>query len=176
MNDISEMETLEVKGKPDMSHLTPAVYLYEGTFLYEFEVGDTIIFERNTNLIKNDEPGSLTWLDTGKYIVQSIDYDTGTVVLLSQDGSGAKVLTNPVTSSDRNRYYLPSKPQTKKKKPSKVAPEHMSEELVPTSPPKKRGRPKGSKNKAGSKPKVVSTTATKRGRGRPKGSKNRSKF
>jgi hypothetical protein len=191
-NSISLVEVTPIPvDVPDNSKFTPAIRLVDGELVYDFRAGDVIIMERYTELLKNPD-GSPRFLDSAKYNVLSVDHLSGQVVLLSQDGSGSKILTNPRNTYFRYKYYLPKVLKTSsprvtkaKKEPGMIRPQKVKVPKVPKEPkvakskspvekvvsntvPRKRGRPQGSKNK----PKVVQVVKR---RGRPPGSKNRVK-
>ena len=135
--------------RPNIDWLEDAVIVSDGLPVRLFEVGDRLVIERRAGDVLRGAP----WLDTQTYQVLSIDDETGLLHLwnkeLCQHGWG-----NYITGPSRGDVY-------------KLAPNTKS-----AFSKKKRGRPKKHPEKPAAAP---LPDGEKKRRGRPKGSKNRSK-
>lgn len=151
VEDVDMGAEVKVRTKPDISRLPDAFELdIEGRPQPRFRVGDEIVIERHS-IILSSKP----WLNTETYVVQDIDHITGNMRLWHQ-GLQQFDLTNYVTGFLKHGFvYKLAKGneiiRKKRGRPRKTPIEDKTSAVVP--PPsgaegRKRGRPKGSKNKA----------------------------
>lgn len=123
--------------KPNISHLTDAVgELPDGNKIALFDVGDRIIVQRNLAWALDQ------WLDTKAYVVRSIDDDTG-IVKCQDDEMGHHAVVGFKHPGQVFKFA------PKKGNPFK-APKVEKAPVVELAPgeKKKRGRPKGTKNRS----------------------------
>jgi hypothetical protein len=151
MMDPTQAEAERESRKPDISWLEDAVAtLEDGTVVPLFNVGDSIVIEQYATLLKNRP-----WLDTQTYIVRSIDDETGIIKLwnpvLEQQAMN-NFITGPkdggcVFKLAPSRGSIGSK---KRGRSSLVRKNHPDVKAEPetTDKPKRRGRPKGTKNRS----------------------------
>jgi hypothetical protein len=132
--------------RPSIDHLKDGVVEVEGTMVPLFNVGDRIVVDCCTNLLKNSP-----WLETIVGRVRSIDDDTGLVSVFDE----ASDVRSPVVRWASFKDGL----HTLKLAPARGNPLAAPE---PTSRPEKTSRFDDQGN-------------PKRGKGRPRGSKNRPK-
>ena len=134
--------------RPNIDWLEDAVAIVDGEPVPLFEVGDRLVIERRAGEVLRGAP----WLDTQTYQVMSINDETGDLHLwnkeLCQHGWG-----NYITGPSRGDVYKLA-PNTKsafsKKKRGrpKKHPEKPVSDPLPDGEKKRRGRPKGSKNRS----------------------------
>lgn len=131
-----QREQRRLSRKPRIDHLMDGTAtLPDGTIIPLFDVGDRIVAERHISFL-NGNP----WLDTRVYVVRSIDDDTGAVhctdeEMLHYACVGFKTPTTRIKLAAKkgDPFKVP--------KVAKVQPELKPGEK------KRRGRPKGSKNR-----------------------------
>lgn len=139
-----QREQRRLSRKPRIDHLPDGVALLDdGTVLPLFDVGSRIVAERHTALL----PG-MPWLDTRVYRVRSIDDETGTVSCDDEElrHHAAIGFKHPLTriklAPDRgNPFRAPRRPNAGA---GQRSPDRQAE---PAGDKKRRGRPKGSKNR-----------------------------
>jgi hypothetical protein len=145
-----EREQKRLSRKPVIDHLSDGVALLDdGTVLPLFDAGDRIVAERHTNCLTGSP-----WLDTRVYVVRSIDDELGIVHCTDEEMRHYACIGfrnpwtriklaprrgNPFSVSRVEKERL--KEQEKEKKKGQVAAPADGEK-------KKRGRPKGSKNRS----------------------------
>jgi len=122
--------------KPKIDHLTDAVgVLPDGTKIALFDVGDRIIVQRNLSWALDQ------WLDTRVYIVRSIDDDKGFVHC--QDDEMGHYACVGFKHPGQLFKFAP-----KKGNPFKAPKvEKPTQPDLPPGEKKRRGRPKGTKNR-----------------------------
>lgn len=133
-----QREAKRLARKPYIDHLDDGVADVNGERVPLFNVGDRIVVERRISFLTNHP-----WLDTRVYVVKIIDDETGAV---------------HCTDEEMQHYACVS-----------FKSEHQRIKLAP-----KKG-PIFARKKKEEKPKLVADDGTAKKRGRPKGSKNRSK-
>lgn len=153
--DPSGAEAKRVASRPDISSLEDAFEPgFDGVPLPKFTVGGKIVLERYATTLPKRQ-----WLSTNTYIVEDINYETGTLKLWDPSLQRFE-LSNWRTALSKHGFVY------------KLAPAHG---VVG----KKRGRGRPRKNPfvppAPKAEGVAPGPEDKKGRGRPKGSKNRSK-
>lgn len=131
--------------KPDISRLPPAISP-EG--MPAFRIGERIVIERRASIL-NHKP----YLDTRTYMVMGINTETGALSLYDES-LRQMAQSNYITGANRGyvfklagRHAISTK--RKRGRPRKN-PIEMETPVDPNAPPpekKKRGRPKGSKNR-----------------------------
>ena len=131
-----QREQRRLSRKPRIDHLMDGTAtLDDGTVLPLFDVGDRIVAERHISFLTG-----APWLDTRVYIVKSIDDETGAVHCPDEEMQHYACVgyKNPHT-----RIKLAAKKGDPFKVPkvAKVQPE------LPPGEKKRRGRPKGFKNR-----------------------------
>lgn len=138
--------------RPNIDHLADAVAEHEGTFLPLFDIGDRIVAEVRTEMLKRPD-GTVPWIYTLIGKVRSIDDDTG-IVSLWDEGSDAR---NPMVRwvTVRTPDLICIKLAPLKGNPFDAVKARVKAPVAPVTAP--------------------DGTSTKRGRGRPKGTKNRPK-
>jgi len=123
--------------RPNINHLTDAVAeLPNGDRVALFDVGDRIIVQRNLTWALDQ------WLDTRVYVVKSINDDTG-AVHCQDDEMGHYACVGFKTPGQLFKFA------PKKGNPFKAP--KVEKPVQPDLPPgekKRRGRPKGSKNRS----------------------------
>ena len=130
--------------KPDISRLPPAIGP-DGRPL--FVAGDKIVIERYSAILLGNP-----YLDTRTFRVKSVDMETGLVhlhdeVLVQNATDNWK---SGVASGQVYKFAMGTSVSTKKKRgrPRKDPVEAASAEAQPPGEKKRRGRPKGSKNRS----------------------------
>lgn len=146
---LSEIMAPKVKrDKPDISHLEDAIKYDENGHPYlDLKAGDRIVIERYSGIL-NDKP----WLDTKPYYINDVDQATGKLRLyfeeLQQNATdnfvgGLKIGNVYKKMPSYGRWDLPPRV---KATPKVFAP--SSSEEQPSTGEKRRGRPKGVKNRS----------------------------
>lgn len=157
---LSELQDAEAKekarnaAKPVIDHLPDAVGTDElGNPTFLAGAGDRVIIERVATVL-NNKP----WLDTKTYVVNSVDCATGELRLWDTDAARDTV-SNYIDGISRGyRFKLPTRRDMEigkrkrgrpKKNPTGIPEQAKPVELDAEGKPviKKRGRPKGSKNR-----------------------------
>ena len=135
-----ERERRRLARKPDISHLKPGVAEVGGELIPLFDVGSRIVVERTAGLLR-----SRPWLDTRVYIVRMIDDDKGIVGAWDEEwphGTHNCFLSFKDGFHDIRLAPKAGNPFVPRKERPKA-----TEAADPTAPKRKRGRPKGSKNR-----------------------------
>jgi len=132
-----QREARRLSRKPPIDHLPDGTAVYQGQVIPLFDVGDRIVAERHIDFLAGNP-----WLDTRIYVVRSIDDDTGAVHCTDEEMQHYACVgfKRPLT-----RIKLAPKKGNPFNAP-KVKREEAKVELPPGEK-KKRGRPKGSKNR-----------------------------
>lgn len=131
-----QREQRRLSKKPKIDHLPDGVALLDdGTILPLFDVGDTIIAERHISFA----PGN-PWLDTRLYTVKSIDDEKGIVHCTDVE------LVHYACIGFKHPHTR-IKLAPKKGNPFKAPKVEKPKVDLPPGEKKKRGRPKGSKNR-----------------------------
>ena len=143
----AEAEAKRLARKPAVDHLELGTAPVEGLGLIPlFNVGDRIVVERHTTHLRGTP-----WLDTRILTVLSIDDVTGHV--RCNDPEAQQVCLVSFMSSTTRIFLCPRagnpfKPGKHHVPTARVAQENASGPLTGDNAPKKRGRPKGSKNRS----------------------------
>jgi hypothetical protein len=157
---LSELQDAEAKekarnaAKPVIDHLPDAVGTDElGNPTFLAGAGDRIIIERYATVLSHKP-----WLDTKTYVITNVDGVTGDLVLMDTD-LGQQAGSNYITGTKAGyRFKLPNskgmsigkrKRGRPRKNPTGIPEQAKPVELDAEGKPviKKRGRPKGSKNR-----------------------------
>ena len=131
-----QREQRRLSRKPRIDHLMDGTaVLPDGTILPLFDVGDRIVAERHISFLTGTP-----WLDTRVYVVRSIDDEKGAVHCMDEEMQhyacvGFKTPTTRIKLANKkgNPFAVP--------KVAKVQP------VLAPGEKKRRGRPKGSKNR-----------------------------
>lgn len=147
-------EQARVASKPVIDHLPDAVGTDElGNTVFLGKTGDKVIIERVATVL-NHKP----WLDTKTYIVTSVDPASGELRLMDTDFH-RDAISNFITGIQRGyRFKLPTRKDMVIGKRKRGRPKKNPTDIPTAAPPvmldpngqpikKKRGRPKGSKNR-----------------------------
>jgi hypothetical protein len=130
-----QREARRLARKPYIDHLQDGVAEADGERVPLFDVGDRIVVERRISFLTGHP-----WLDTRVYVVKVIDDETGAIHCTDEEMQHYACVS---FKSEFQRVKLAPKKGpifARKKKEEKPKEE-------PTGEPKKRGRPKGSKNR-----------------------------
>lgn len=133
-----QRERKRLARKPPIDHLADGVAtLDDGTLLPLFDVGDRIVAERHISFL-----AGAPWLDTRVYVVRSIDDEKGEVHCTDEE------MRHYACVGFRHPFTR-IKLAPKKGDPFRVPRREKREEQAAAAPGdrKKRGRPKGSKNR-----------------------------
>lgn len=131
-----QREQKRLSKKPKIDHLQDGVALLDdGTVLPLFDAGDRIIAERHISFLKGTP-----WLDTRVYLVRSIDDEKGAVHCFDEEFSHYACI-------GFKHPYTRIKLCPKKGNPFRVPKEEKPKVELPPGEKKRRGRPKGSKNR-----------------------------
>jgi hypothetical protein len=133
--------------KPDISHLEDAIWSDGTTTVFIPQPGDRVVIERPSSL----SPGN-HWLDTKIYVVQDINDETGVLKLWDPELLQF-AMSNFLTGPARGLVFkVPVDGSTlgmkrKRGRPRKNHTGKSGQNQTMGNAPKKRGRPKGSKNR-----------------------------
>lgn len=131
-----QREQKRLSKRPNIDHLpNGTVVLDDGSILPLFDVGDRIIAERHISFL-NGHP----WLDTRVYLVKSIDDDTGAVHCFDEE-------LHHYACVGFKHPFTRIKLCPKKGNPFKAPKVEKTKVELPPGEKKRRGRPKGSKNR-----------------------------
>jgi hypothetical protein len=146
----SAREAARLAARPNIDHLPDAIARDEmGVWQLLARPGEKVIIERFSSILHG-----APWMDTKTFVVDSIDGATGNIYLHDIELCRQSMTNIPIALKYGHRFKLPttSTPNLGKRKrgrPKKMVP--AAAEVASTSGeaplPKKRGRPKGSKNR-----------------------------
>jgi hypothetical protein len=146
----SAREAARLAARPNIDHLPDAIARDEmGVWQLLARPGEKVIIERFSSILQG-----APWMDTKTFVVDSIDGATGNIYLHDIELCRQSMTNIPIALKYGHRFKLPttSTPNLGKRKrgrPKKMVP--AAAEVASTSGeaplPKKRGRPKGSKNR-----------------------------
>jgi len=149
-DEIKQVLSPPHKDKPTITQLDDAVTTIDGRPTFNVPVGQKVVIERTTDL----GDGNRVWLDTETYRVEAVDQLTGELKLINV-AVRAAARSNFITGLERGySFKVPGSEgnvgKRRRGRPKKVR--GLSEFEPRTTPKpagekKKRGRPKGSKNR-----------------------------
>lgn len=134
------------RARPDVSGLADAVVFDDdGDPVFVPQPGERVVIERWITFATGR-----VWLDTETYRVVSVDHETGNLRLVN-DSLRQHSMSNFITGTERGYVFkLPGTVNVGKRhrgRPKKRRGDYSEPAQKPTGAPKKRGRPKGSKNR-----------------------------
>lgn len=126
--------------RPVIEHLRTGVFVQaDGTILPLFDVGDRIVVDRRTTLLRG-----IPWLETIVGKVRTIDDESGLVTVWDEDGDPRSPPTRYTNFKDPYHIF---KLAPDRGNPFEPPPEPKPEKPQRAPGQKGRGRPKGSKNR-----------------------------
>jgi hypothetical protein len=127
--------------RPPIDHLRDALHVdhQTGDIVPLFDVGDRIVVDRRTTLLKG-----VPWLETIVGKVRSIDDDTGLVTVYDEDSDPRNPPVRYTSFKDGLHTF---KLAPERGNPFEPPPPPKKEKPQPVPGKKGRGRPKGSKNR-----------------------------
>lgn len=166
--NLEAQEQKRLSKRPDISHLKDATDIdpETGSLLVLFKTGDRIVADRRAPMLKG-----APWLDTRVYIVHSIDEASGVIRCIDEVARHHAYigLRDPFTKLKLapkmgNPFNAKEVKKMEKKlaevKRTTVGASGTAVMSVETTTPKKRGRPKGTKNR--SREVILAEKATRR--------------
>ena len=128
--------------RPSLSHLQPGTATANGITLPLFDIGDRIVVDCSTDMLKNRP-----WLETIVGRVKDIDDETGLVSIIDEESDPRlPIVRYGRFNSDLFQFFLA--PAKGNPLAAPVSARADAKEVAPLPPGKRRrGRPKGSKNK-----------------------------
>jgi hypothetical protein len=147
-DELSKMlESERGRTPPDINAFQDAVVIDDdGDPVFVPGVGERVIIERWISF-----DAKRVWLDTETYRIVSVDHETGVLDLVN-DSLRQHAMSNFIEGTKRGyRFKLPGTGIVGKRhrgRPKRRRSEYSEPAPKPTGAPKKRGRPKGSKNRS----------------------------
>lgn len=149
----SAREAARLASRPNIDHLPDAIAKDEmGVWQLLARPGEKVIIERFSSILQG-----CPWMDTKTFVVDSIDGATGNIYLHDVELCRQSMTNIPTALKYGHRFKLPTARmpdltgKRKRGRPKKVVsfvePQAVAATSGEPTAPKKRGRPKGSKNR-----------------------------